>query len=343
MKMTVGANRSGGCLSTRHGGPVTGHRVRFMELHPQVLRLLQVYTDAGFPKLSDGTVETARSRASRIRELVGDGPPISEVVDLELATPGRVVHTRRYVPELPQPGRIVWYHGGGFVTGELWHHDPVCKTLVKAAGIELISIGYRRAPEHPFPAGITDAYHALEAVAAQADGAPVIVGGDSSGGNFAAVVCQMARDHAGPEVAMQVLVYPVTDCDFATESYKRYGDVGLPLGRAEMEWFWDKYIAEPEARTNPLASPLRAAHLGDLPPAHLVLSGRDVLLDEGLRYAERLEQAGVSVDTLRYDDVLHGFFTMAGYLERSDQAIAIVGQAIRERARVMSEPRNLRP
>jgi acetyl esterase len=302
--------------------------VQIAGLHPQVAQLLDLYTAAGFPRLSEGTVAGARERAARIRQVVGDGPAIPGQRDLALPGPDGPIPARRYLPESPRSGRIVWYHGGGFVTGVLDDHDPICRALAKATGLQLVSVAYRHAPEHPFPSGVSDAYAALQAIAAEAGGAPIVVGGDSSGGNFAAVVAQIARDRGGPAVALQVLVYPVTDCDFDTDSYLAYADIGLPVGRAEMQWFWDLYLADPGRRTDPLASPLRAAELAGLPPALVVLSGRDVLLDEGLGYAERLADAGVPVETLRYDDVLHGFFTMAGYLDRSDEAIAWVAEAI---------------
>jgi acetyl esterase len=299
-----------------------------VELHPQVERLLATYREAGLPRLAECTVDDARQRPAAIRALLGDGPEIACVEDIELAG----VPARRYLPEEPVPGTLVWFHGGGFVVGGgVALHDPICKTLAKVTSLEVVSVDYRLAPEHPFPAGLDDAYAAFEAVADDRPDAPIVVGGDSSGGNFAAVVCQLARDRGRTEIALQVLVVPVTDCGLDTGSYRAFGDVGLPLGRADMAWFWDHYIADPAARSDPRASPLRAGDLGGLPPAFIVLAGADVLHDEGLAYAERLTAAGVEVEVLRFEDMHHGFFVMTGILDRADEAIAKVAAAVTRR------------
>jgi acetyl esterase len=297
-----------------------------VKLHPQVVALLEVA--AGFPSLSDGSVETARSRVARIRDLIGPGPDIAEVADIELATPLGRLPARRYTPDDPAPGAIVWFHGGGWVTGRPADYDAVCRTLALHTGLPLVSVAYRRAPEEPFPAAADDGFAALASVAGELEaGAPLIVGGDSAGGNLAAVATLRARD-VGVPVALQVLVNPVTDCNFATPSYGEYADVGLPLGRTEMEWFWDLYVPDAAERIHPFASPLRAASLEGVAPAHIVVAEHDVLRDEALRYAERLDAAGVAVDVRRYDDVTHGFFSYVGYLDRAGEAVAEAAEAI---------------
>jgi acetyl esterase len=300
-----------------------------MKLHPQVVALLELA--AGFPKLSEGSVDMARARAERIRELVGPGPEIADVADIELATMNGRISARRYTPESPGRGVIVWFHGGGWVTGQPADYDAVSKTLALRTQLPLVSVGYRRAPEDPFPAAVHDGFNAVCAVAqGLSHGTPLIIGGDSAGGNLAAVVSLRARD-AGVPVALQLLAYPVTDCDFATPSYEKYADVGLPVGRSEMLWFWDCYVPNPHDRLQPLVSPLRAHSLEGVAPAYIVVAEHDVLRDEGLRYAQRLRAAGVPVEVSRYDDVTHGFFIYVGYLDRADEAVASAAEAIRRR------------
>jgi acetyl esterase len=196
----------------------------------------------------------------------------------------------------------------------------------------VVSVDYRLAPEHVFPAAADDAYDAL-VWAASADGLaagrPVVVAGDSAGGNLAAVSALRARDCGGPATVLQVLVYPVVDCDLDRRSYREHDGDELIVNRRDMIWFWDHYLPDPAERVNPYASPLRASSLTGLPPAYVVTAEHDPLRDEGFAYADRLRAARVPVEHRHYGSQIHGFFMFTGVLDDADKAAADVGSAIR--------------
>jgi Esterase/lipase len=216
-----------------------------------------------------------------------------------------------YVPEREGPyPTLVYYHGGGWVIGDLDSHDETCRVLASEADCLVVSVDYRRSPEHKFPTPLEDCYTAFEwvfenAESMQIDTDSVLIGGDSAGGNLAAAVALLARDNEGPEIARQVLIYPVTDYGFDTPSYEENGDGGL-LSRADMEWFWDHYLRDEIDGKNPYASPLQARRLEGLPPTIVITCGLDPLRDEGATYAKRLEEAGVPVTYHNYEDCIHG-------------------------------------
>jgi acetyl esterase len=196
----------------------------------------------------------------------------------------------------------------------------------------VVSVDYRLAPEHVFPAAADDAYDALvwaASAAGLAGGRPVVVAGDSAGGNLAAVSALRARDFAGPAIALQVLVYPVVDCDLNLRSYHECDGDELILNRRDMTWFWDHYAPDPATRVNPYASPLRAASLADLPPAYVITAEHDPLRDEGFAYADRLRAARVPVEHRHYGSQIHAFFTFTGLLDDADKAVSEAGSAIR--------------
>jgi acetyl esterase len=229
-------------------------------------------------------------------------------------------------------GAIVYFHGGGWVLGDLDSHDAVCRALANASGSIVISTDYRLAPEHRFPAAADDAYAATRWVADNAtllriDPKKVAVAGDSAGGNLAAAVTLMARDQAGPDLAFQVLIYPVTDANFDTPSYIENA-VGYLLTRTGMQWYWNHYTAEAD-RTNPYASPSRATTLGALPPALVITAEYDPLRDEGEAYATALRSAGVPTTLTRYPGLVHGFLGYFGIFDESRAAIAEIGAAVR--------------
>jgi acetyl esterase len=265
-----------------------------------------------------------------IREMLGPGPAVAETRDLKIPGPAGEIPARLYRPTSePAPGLLVYFHGGGWVVGALPDFDAVCQKLAVESGLDLLSVDYRLAPEHRFPAAAEDAFAALRWAADELAGdRPLVVGGDSAGGNLAAVCALRARDEGGPALAFQLLVYPVTDHVFETASYVEHGDSGYLLGRLEMVWFWDHYAPAVEDRDDPLASPLRAADLSGLPPALVIIAEYDPLRDDGLAYAKRVSEAGVPVTISRYDDVTHGFFTMVNFLERGDEAVAEAAKAI---------------
>jgi acetyl esterase len=229
-----------------------------------------------------------------------------------------------YRPEGALAGTVLYLHPGGWVSGALDDFDVPCRLLAVESRRSVLSVDYRLAPAHPFPAAADDAFAALRRAAA--DG-PVALVGDSAGGNLAAVCALRARDAGGPEIALQVLVYPILDHDFETASYREHANTYL-LGADSMVSFWDRYVPDRGERDRPDASPLRAPDLGGLPPTLVVVAEHDVLRDEGRRYAARLDAAGVAVTVSYYADMPHGFFTMVNALDRANEAVAEVGQAI---------------
>jgi acetyl esterase len=215
------------------------------------------------------------------------------------------------------------------VIGGLDTHDAMCRTLANAAHCTVVSVAYRLAPEHPFPAPLDDAWAALLWTSAEYPSAPLVVGGDSAGGNLAAVCALRCRDRGGPALALQVLVYPVTDHDQATASYiERSGEDAL-LSSRSMTWFWDQYVPDPADRANPEVSPLRAPDLSGLPAAVVVTAEYDPLRDEGRAYAQRLQDAGVTVTAYHYQDMAHPFFAFVNVFERSNEAVGRVAERIR--------------
>jgi acetyl esterase len=229
---------------------------------------------------------------------------------------------------------LVYFHGGGWVLGDLESHDRVCRALANQAGCVVVSVDYRLAPEHVFPAGAEDCYAATKWVAENAasigaDGARLAVGGDSAGGNLAAVVSMMARDRGGPAINFQLLLYPVTDCALATPSQKEFANDGYVLSRADMEWFWKNYTDPIAEKNNPYACPLRAKDLSGLPPALVLTASHDPLRDEGERFAERLIAAGVKTTCTRYEGVTHGFVSFADGLDKGKEGQRQAADALR--------------
>jgi acetyl esterase len=300
-----------------------------MALHPQVRAFLDQVQASGLPPLNELAPHAARQQSSLVNEFVGAGPDVAKVGNFAIPTSAGEIPARRYVPH-DAAGVVLWIHGGGWVICDLESHDAMCRLLANGSGCEVVAIDYRLAPEHPFPASLEDSWDALNWVAEHAGGRPVIVGGDSAGGNLAAVCTLRARDRGGPDLALQVLVYPVTDYDLTTPSNERHG-IGNEtfLTTVEMEWFWHHYVADPEARSHPEASPLRADDLSGLPPAIVLTAEYDPLRDDGLGYVEALRGAGVSVTHHHYDDMIHAFFTLVNLLERGNEAVAQIGEEIR--------------
>jgi len=227
----------------------------------------------------------------------------------------------------------VFFHGGGFVLCNLDTHDGICRSLTNAAGCVVVSVDYRLAPEHPYPAAPEDCYAATQWVAKNGselgiDVSRLAIGGDSAGGNLTAVTALLARDRGGPALRFQLMIYPVTDCGFETASYRENGD-GYFLTTGMMRWFWDKYLADPRQAGEGYASPLRVANLANLPPGLCITAGFDPLRDEGEAYAERLRKAGVDVRTSRYPGMFHGFLSMTAQLDKAREAVAEAGAALR--------------
>jgi acetyl esterase len=239
---------------------------------------------------------------------------------------GGEITVRVYTPvgAAPHPG-LVFYHGGGWVIGDLDTHDGICRSLANAADCAVASVDYRMGPEHRYPVAAEDAYAAYRWVRDGAsrlgiDSARVAVGGDSAGGNLAAVVSLMARDRATPLPVFQLLIYPVTDHDLDTPSYHENA-TGYVLTREAMRWFFGHYLARDEQGREPYACPLRAPSLAGLPPALVMTAECDPLRDEGEAYAGRLRDAGVPVTLTRYPGMFHGFFRMTRLLDKARAAL----------------------
>ena len=255
----------------------------------------------------------------------GTPTPVGRVENCAIDGPASQIKLRIYRPERAAPAALLVYlHGGGWVLGNLETHDETCRRLCVQAEAVVVAVDYRLAPEAKYPAALEDCYAALCQVAAQAanwavDAARLCVAGDSAGGNLAAAVSMMARDRGGPALAHQLLIYPVTDCNFETASYRDNAE-GYFLTRAMMRWFWDHYLEHPAQRREPLVSPLHG-DLAGLPAATVITAGYDPLRDEGSAYAEALRAAGVAVEQRLFAGMIHGFVTLPGGLTQTDVAL----------------------
>jgi acetyl esterase len=282
-----------------------------MSLDPELLPILSLLEEVGLPDPAVTTPE--QFRAAMVAVAVEQPTPVGEVINT-VAADDIPVRVYRPTGEGPFPV-LVFYHGGGFVLCDLDSHDEVCRQLCAGANVLVVSVAYRLAPEAPFPAPLEDCYAATcwaaeNAATYQGQASQLLVAGDSAGGNLAAAVALMARDRGTPTITRQLLIYPVTDCNFETDSYRDNGE-GYYLTRAMMQWFWGHYLAHPDQASDPLASPLRA-ELGGLPPAVVITAGYDPLRDEGMAYARALEAAGVDVQLRSFPGMIHGFVTMPG-------------------------------
>jgi acetyl esterase len=228
----------------------------------------------------------------------------------------------------------MFVHGGGWALGSVELADPLCRALCRASGMLVASVDYRLAPEHPFPAGLDDAYSALVWLDANAERLGAIRGqlavcGDSAGGNLAAALALKARDLKGPDIALQVLIYPALDPMLGAVSYERLAK-GYGLTREDMRNFWDLYLPSPDEAANPYASPLQASDLRGLAPAFVLTAEFDPLVDEGERYAAMLRAAGVPARATRYPGMIHGFMSYLGWIDAARSAVAECGQALED-------------
>jgi acetyl esterase len=309
-----------------------------MSLHPQAKAVLDMIAAQGDPPLEQ--MIPAQVRASRAQTveafaaLAGPEEPVARKLDRNIPGPAQPIPVRIYWPET---GRrlpvLVYFHGGGWVFGNLDQVDRVCRMIANRVPCIVVSVDYRLAPEHKFPAAAEDAYAAVKYIAEHAeefdaDVSRVAVGGDSAGGNLAAVTCLMARDRGGPSLAFQLLVYPVTDYDDDRPSTYEYAE-GHLLTRAMMPYFWDHYVSSPGEARHPYASPINAESLAGLPPALVITAECDPIRDQGEAYARRLEQAGVAVRLQRYEGAIHAFFQMGAVIDSGKQAVADATTALR--------------
>ncbi len=297
-----------------------------MPLHPQVREFLRQLAALGLPPVNEQTPQEARLRT----RLPVQPVPIEFITDCTIPGPGGEIPIRIYRPKGEAPFPVLMYfHGGGWVINSVDTHDPTCRTLANAANCMVISVEYRLAPEHKYPAAVEDAYAATCWAAEHAgryggDPKRLCVAGDSAGGNLAAATALMARDQGKPALSCQLLVYPATNYDFNTASY-RENAVGYGLTRDAMIWFWEHYLPNPESGAQPYASPLRA-QLSGLPPAFVITAEYDPLRDEGAAYANKLQEAGVETLYKCYPGVTHMFFTNAHILDTGREAVRDAAQ-----------------
>jgi acetyl esterase len=275
---------------------------------------------------------------ARAAELAGSSAnafePVAEIRELALPGAGGSIAARLYVPDAAEPLPVLaYFFGGGWVLGSLDTAEPVCRQLANAAACAVVSVAYRRAPEDPFPVAVEDCYAATCWLAENGaghglDATRLAVGGASSGGNLAAAVAMLARDHGGPSLAFQLLVYPPLDYRAATPSMRE--PVQRPFfGPEDVAWCWSHYLADPADGESPSASPLRAGDFRGLPPALVITAEVDPLRDEGELYAARLREDGVPTDLVRFEGVMHGFFSLTDELDAAIEAQELAACALR--------------
>jgi len=299
-----------------------------MPLDPQMQGLLQAIRQAGLPEI--GSVSAAVLR-SLLRGPAPAAAAVGSVIDASIAGPAGDIPVRVYRPMEVTAGLIVYCHGGGWTVGDLDSHDGMVRLMANLTGCTIVSVDYRLAPEHPFPAAIEDAWAAAgwadrerHALTGRAQ-APLILMGDSAGANLAAVVSILARDAGGPDIALQVLLYPSTEGDLESDRMRRFEPPFM--SREEISWFYDQYIPV-HRRGDFRFAPGKTADLSRLPPAVIVTAEYDLLAEEGLLYGRKLLAAGTDVTPLHYGGVIHGFMSMDLSLGASRRAISDVVERI---------------
>jgi acetyl esterase len=309
-----------------------------MKLDPDAQALLDAAIKAGRPAVETLTPEAARKMMREIRAALKQPQPVvAEARDLSIPGPHGAIPARLYRAHAPKAAEaqpvLIYYHGGGWVFGDIETHDNLCRSLANIADCTVISVDYRLAPESKFPKAVDDAWAAVKwaadnAAALSLDADRIAVGGDSAGGNLAAVVSQMAVREGSPKLSYQILFYPTVDLSLSHESFKRAG-TGFNLTLAAMAWFRDLYLNDHTEIADWRASPLRAADLKGVPPAYVTTAGCDPLCDEGDAYVRLLEQHGVPVKYRHFPGQMHGFAAMSGFVAAADHALADVGAELK--------------
>jgi len=306
-----------------------------MPLDPQARFVLDQIAAQGGLELTDLSPVEARQMFEKMRVPI-PGEPVARVENRTVPGPAGPIPVRVYAsgPAATLAPGLAFFHGGGWVIGSLDTHDNLCRALANRTGAVVVSVDYRLAPEHRFPAAAEDCWAAASWLAEHGDefgvdGTRLAVAGDSAGGNLAAAVALLARDRGAPRLRHQTLIYPVTDADFDTASYRDNAE-GYLLTRAGMQWFWDHYVPDAERRRDGYASPLRAEKLAGLPPALVITAEYDPLRDEGEAYAARLRDAGVPTTRTRYDGQIHGFVGLFELFDQGKAAVDEIATALRD-------------
>jgi len=309
-----------------------------MPLDPLLKTLLDQMAAQPTPPIHEMEPEMARAAMGAMMELVGPKDvPIGRVEHMTMPGEAGEIALRLYTPvaagskALPA---LIFFHGGGFVIGDLDTHDGICRILASEACVKVIAVDYRLAPEHKFPAAVNDAIAAASWVETNAaslgvDANRLAVGGDSAGGGLAAVVAQAAAKTGSPHLAYQMLMFPVTQIGEETASLRNFAE-GYFLERAGLQWFYDHYLPEDADRNDPRISPLKAEDVSGLPPAYVMLAGFDPLHDEGRAYAQKFSAAGVPVTVADYPDMVHDFIFMHAVLPQAQEALKAAAAALKQ-------------
>jgi len=305
-----------------------------MPLNSQVKSFLDMLAGLGGPPLEQLPVAEARAVALAMIDFSGPEEPLAEVANRSITGPAGPIAVRVYRPVLRETlPALIYFHGGGFVIGNLDTHDRMCRALANASGCAVIAVDYRLAPEHKYPAAVDDAYAATSYIAEHAvefsiDPNRIAVGGDSAGGSLATVVCLLSRDRSGPRLKYQLLIYPWVDFYGQSPSMQQYSKDHF-LTREGLDWFAENYLPSREASLEPSASPMNAIDFRGLPPALVITAECDPLRDQGEAYAGKLQGAGIPVELKRYEGMIHPFLSLAGVVDAAKTAIADAGSAVR--------------
>jgi acetyl esterase len=309
-----------------------------MALDPIMKAFLDQLSLQPGPKMHELPASAARMMFAAIMEMTGPKDvPIGKVANLVCPGPGGDIPLRIYTPVAPAAEALpalLFFHGGGFVIGNIDTHDGLCRMIANEAGVRVIAVDYRLAPEHKYPAAIEDAYAALSFVEANAselgvDANRIAVGGDSAGGQMTAVLTQMTKAKGGPSIAFQLLFFPVTQIGEETSSLNNFGE-GYVLERAGLEWFYKSYVPADADRKDPGLSPLYASSFEGLPPAYLTVAEFDPLHDEGLEYGRKLKAAGVPCEIVDYPGLVHDFIYFQSVLPQAAVALKAAAQALKK-------------
>lgn len=308
-----------------------------MPVHPQVVQYLENLANYDLPSFDEMTPEIIRSTLTPSPK---PHFPAIEIENRTLSINEAEIPIRIYTPpnsekvsSLKIPA-LVYFHGGGWVMGTLDAYDGLCQDLAGSAGCKIISVDYRMAPEFPYPIPFEDAYAATEWISRNADTLDIdqnriAVGGDSAGGNLATAVAIKARKSNHLNLIFQMLVYPVTNFQFDTESYEKYG-FNYFLTKRAMEWFWDQYLPDESAGREIYASPLRCKDLSGLPDTLVITAGYDPLYSEVIQYVEQMRESGIKIEHINYEDMIHGFFRRSDLYDRAFEAVQLAGQKLKE-------------
>ena len=300
-----------------------------MTLDPVLAAMLSKMAEADSPDPDKVTLADRRAGYRALQSIVPK-PDISEVLDSMAGD----IPIRIYRNVSSRVPCVIYFHGGGWVIGDLETHDGICRQLAIESGYTVIAVDYRLAPENPFPAPLNDCYQAVSWITRHADelnidGNSIAVAGDSAGGNLSAAICLKARDENGPRISMQLMICPVTDSSFDTPSYAENGE-GYLLTTEGMASFWDSYsTGDSSVMSNPLAAPMKAESLSDLPPACIITAEYDPLRDEGAAYGDRLREAGAAVSYRCFDGMIHTFFGMTDMLAGARDAMQMATDALK--------------